>query len=161
MKKTTYHSELAFSLNDRLFINALDGVTDAQAAERISDHNNPLIWIATHTLFARYNALAMLGSRVENPYNHLFGDFRPYDANDTFPKLDALKTEWKEVAAMMKDALAAVSEEHLAAACPVKNPTGDFSFGGFIAFFASHESYDIGQIAFLKKYYTGSAMKYD
>ena len=34
------------------------------------------------------------------------------------------------------------------------------TFGGTIAFLTQHESYDIGQIAFLKKYHTKEAMKY-
>lgn len=160
MKKSTAHSELVFGMNDRLFGNALEGVTDAQAKERLSGHNNPLIWIATHTLFARYNTLNLLGGNVKNPYDEQFGNFRAYDANDSFPSLDALKTEWKTVSAQVKDAFAAVSEEHLAAAAPVQTPIGDASIGGFIAFLAAHESYDIGQMAFLKKYYSGEAMKY-
>lgn len=161
MKKTTYHSELIFALNDRLFISALEGVTDEQAKERISDHNNPLIWIAAHTLFARYNTLSMLGSTVQNPYGEQFANFRPYDPADQFPSLDAIKTEWAKVASQLKDAFAAVTEEHLAADCPLKSPIGDFSFAGTIAFLASHECYDIGQMAFLKKYYTNSPMKYN
>jgi hypothetical protein len=44
--------QLAFilRLNNRLFINALAGVTDEQARQRLSGHNNPLNWIATHTV---------------------------------------------------------------------------------------------------------------
>jgi len=42
----------------------------------------------------------------------------------------------------------------LAADAPFKNPTGDSTIGGTIAFLAQHESYDIGQIGLLKKYFT-------
>ena len=63
MKKSIYPAEIILGLNDRLFINALAGVTDEQAKERLSDHNNPLIWIATHTVWARYN-IAMLCAPV-------------------------------------------------------------------------------------------------
>lgn len=161
MKRSTYQSELVFNMNDRLFINALDGVTDAQATERLSDHNNPLIWIATHTLFARYNLLNLLGDQTPNPYNEQFGNFRAFDPNDKFPTLDALKAEWQQLAPKIKQAFEQVSEAHLAAEAPAKTPVGDFSFGGFINFLSAHESYDIGQMAFLKKYYTGEAMKYN
>ena len=58
------------------------------------------------------------------------------------------------------DALNSVSEDHLAADAPFKSPIGDNTMGGTIAFFAEHESYDIGQLGFLKKYLTKEAMSY-
>lgn len=41
-----YHSEIIFNLNTRLFLNALEGITEEQAKQRISDHNNPVSWLA-------------------------------------------------------------------------------------------------------------------
>jgi hypothetical protein len=161
MAKSIYHSEIMLNMNSRLFINALEGVTEAQATERISDHNNPLIWLATHTVWARYNICAMLGKpAAKNPYDGKFENFKVYDPNDNYPALEETKTEWNKATALLAEALASVTEEHLAADCPLKSPIGDFSFGGTIAFLTQHESYDIGQIAFLKKYFTKEAMKY-
>ena len=160
MKKSIYHSELMLNMNERLFNNALEGVTDAQATERISGHNNPLIWVATHTAWARYNMLAMLGKPAANPFDGKFENFKAYDPNDTYPTLDVVKKEWANASHLLKEALATVTEEHLAADCPLKSPIGDFSFGGTIAFLAQHESYDLGQMGLLKKYHTKEAMKY-
>ena len=161
MAKSIYQSEIIFNMNSRLFINALDGVTNEQAKHRISDHNNPLNWIATHTVWARYNMCMMLGKPVaKNPYDGLFENFKPFDPTHAYAGIDELKSEWEKATALLKDALLSVSEEHLAADCPLKSPIGDFTFGGTIAFLAQHESYDIGQIAFLKKYFTKEAMKY-
>ena len=156
-----YQSELIFNMNERLFLNALDGVTDNQAKDRISENNNPLIWIATHTVWARYNMLTFLGKPAKNPFEGMFEGFRPYDKNDKYQTLDALKAEWKKASILLRDAIHAVSEEYLAADSPLKSPIGDFTNGGTIAFLAQHESYDIGQIGFLKKYYTKEAMKYN
>lgn len=156
-----YHSELIFNLNSRLFLNALAGVTEEQAKERISEHNNPLIWLAAHTVWARYNSCAMLGKPpAKNPYDGLFENFKPFDATTDYGTLAKAKEEWQKATDLLKEALASVTEEHLAADCPLKSPIGDFSFAGTVTFLAQHESYDIGQIAFLKKYYTKEAMKY-
>ena len=81
-------------------------------------------------------------------------------AADNYPSLETVKTEWKNASQLLKEALQNVTEEQLAAQAPFKNPMGDFSNGGTVAFLTQHESYDIGQIAFLKKYYTKEAMKY-
>lgn len=156
-----YQSELIFNMNERLFLNALDGVTDKQAKERISDNNNPLIWIVTHTVWARYNMLFFLGSPAKNPFDGLFENFKPFDKNDKYPTLEVVKTEWKKVSSLLRDAVQSATEEHLAADSPLKSPIGDFTNAGTVAFLAQHESYDIGQMGFLKKYHTNDAMKYN
>jgi hypothetical protein len=162
MAKSIYHPQLIFNLNSRLFVNALAGVTEEQAKERISDHNNPVNWLAAHTVWARYNTCAMLGRPAEkNPFDGLFEKFKPFDAATDYGTLAQAKAEWEKATALLNEALAGVSEEHLAAECPLKSPTGDFSFGGTVSFLAQHESYDIGQIAFLKKYFTKEAMTYN
>ena len=161
MAKSSYQSEIILKMNSRLFLNALDGVTDEQAKIRVSDHNNPLNWLATHTIWARYNMCMILGKpAAKNPYDGMFENFKPFDPSFTYPTLAHNKEEWNKATALLESALASVSEEHLAAECPLKSPIGDFTNGGTVAFLAQHESYDIGQIGFLKKYLTKEAMKY-
>ena len=161
MQQSIYHSSLIFNLNSRLFINALDGVTEEQAKERISDHNNPLNWLAVHTVWARYNICGLLGMPVDNPYNGLFEGFKPFDPNYKYATLAEAKAEWQKASDLLKEAMENVTEERLAAEAPFKSPAGDYTIGGTIAFLAEHESYDIGQIAFLKKYFTKEAMSYN
>ena len=161
MSKSIHPSQIIFNLNDRLFINALRDVNEEQAKERITGHVNPLNWIASHTVWARYNALMFLGAPVNNPYKDLFENFKAYDSSLNYPSLAEVKDEWKQVSGLLNDALNSVSEEQLAANAPIKNPGGDFTNGGTIAFFAQHESYDIGQMALLKKFFTKEAMSYN
>ncbi len=161
MTNSIQHSVLILNMNERLFINALEGLTEAQAKERISDHNNPINWIAAHTVWARFNVLAFLGKPEQNPFDELFQGFKPYSEETTYPSLETIKAAWHKASALLKGAIQSVSETHLAAESPIKSPIGDPTMGGTIAFLAQHESYDIGQIAFLKKYYTKEAMKYN
>src|SRR5687768_10465505 len=106
--------ELIFNINERLYLNSLEGVADEQASERISPNTNPFIWIATHTVWARYNTALMLGVRVENPYQGMFENFKAYDPADKYPTLDVVKEEWKKSSKALREALEKVSEEHLA-----------------------------------------------
>ena len=160
MNRTISHSTLMLNMNERLFLNALEGITAEQANQRLSPHNNPIIWIATHTTWARYNMLMFLGKPAKNPFEGKFENFKPYNEADNYPSLETVKAEWKNASQLLKDALQNVTEEQLAAEAPIKNPIGDFSNGGTIAFLTQHESYDIGQMAFMKKYFTKEAMKY-
>ena len=161
MKKQLYYLELIFNLNERLFINALAAVTDEQAKQRLSDHNNPLNWLATHTAWARYNMAGLLGQAVENPYNGYFEGFKPFEESMKFDPIEKIKEEWNKASVLLRTGLATVTETHLAAEGPFKNPAGDQTIAGTIAFLAQHESYDIGQMALLKKFLTKEAMSYN
>jgi DinB superfamily len=161
MNKSIAQSQIIFNMNDRLFLSTLQGVTEEQAKERIIGHVNPVIWIGAHTVWARYNALMFLGAPSGNPYNDLFENFKAYDVSLNYPSLAEVKDEWKKVSGLLKDAIANVSEEHLAADAPIKNPIGDFTNWGTVTFFAQHESYDIGQLGLLKKFLTKEAMSYN
>ena len=161
MKKTTYPLEVIFNLNERLFNNSVAGITEEQYKERISEHNNPINWLAAHTVWSRYFMLVFLGKPVSNPYQELFDNFRAYDASLKYPSLSETKAEWGKATGLLKDAIQHVSEEHLAADAPSKNPSGDFTNGGFLDFLAQHESFTIGQLAYLKKYFSKEAMSYN
>ena len=90
----------------------------------------------------------------------MFENFRPMDDTMQFPSLNTIKEEWKKASDLLKECLASVTEEHLASDAPFKSPIGDPTMGGTIVFLAQHESYDIGQVAFLKKFLTKEAMSY-
>lgn len=160
MNKPIYFLEIIFNLNTRLFNNTLAGVTEEQSEERISGHSNSFKWVATHTVWARYNTLMFLGKAVQNPYPGLFENFKPYDTADKYPSLEEIKKEWQKASELLKEALSSISDEVLSADSPLKSPIGDNTNAGTIAFLAQHESYDIGQLGFLKKYLTQEAMSY-
>jgi hypothetical protein len=161
MKRSIHPLQTIFNLNQWLFNNALLGISEEQARERISEHNNPVNWLAAHTVWARYFMLMFFSKTVANPYAALFDNFKPYDASLDYPSLSETKEEWQKVTQLLKEAVESVSEEQLAAEAPIKNPSDDFTNGGTLAFLAQHESYTIGQLSFLKKYITEEAMSYN
>ena len=161
MKKSIYQSEIIFNMNERLFLNTLAGVSDEMAKERISEHNNPFIWVATHTVWARYNSAGLLGKPGNNPYKGLFEGFKPFDESMKFPTIEEIKSEWGKASLLLREGIMTVSEEHLEGPAPFKSPIGDDTMGGVITFLAQHESYDIGQMGLLKKFHTKEAMSYN
>lgn len=160
MISSVYQSALIFHLNTRLFRNALKGVDDDMAKIRISDHNNPLSWLGTHTVWARYNTCELLGMKTDNPFKGLFEGFKPFDPAYPYPSQEVILAEWDKSSVLLEEALEKVTDEYLAGPAPFKNPTGNHTLLGAITFLAQHESYDIGQIAYLKKFVTKEAMSY-
>ena len=65
MNNSVYQSKIIFKMNERLFKSTLEGLSEQQAKERIAGHVNPVNWIASHTVWARYNTLMFLGKPAE------------------------------------------------------------------------------------------------
>ncbi len=162
MKKSLYYLELLLNLNERvgfsirLLVSQKIRLGNASAIQIILQSGS------LPTLFGRARIWqCFCGKPGNNPYNGLFENFKPYEESMQLPTLESVKDEWKKASQLLKEAFALVSEEQLASDAPFKNPTGDFTIGGSIAFLAQHESYDIGQIGFLKKLLTNEAMSYN
>lgn len=148
-------------LNERLFINALENITHEQAKERLTEHNNPINWLSNHILWGRYKILELLGkTEHKNPYMGLFENFRPYDEDIKLNQIEYIKEEWSKVAILINEALETVTEERLAEEAKSVTPIGISTIFGSLSFLVWHESYHLGQVAFLKKYYTTEPMKF-
>ena len=160
MAKSNYQAELIFNLNSRLFKNTFAGMSEEDAQKRISDHSNSFSWIAAHTVWARYMIVAFLGNPQPNPYDDLFKGFKPYDDAQKYPSLEEISAQWNTASGFLQDALKTVSEEALAGESPIKSPIVENTNLGTVTFLAQHESYDIGQLGLLKKYFTNEAMSY-
>ncbi len=104
--------------------------------------------------------LLFLGKPEKNPYDELFTNFKAYSSLLSYPSVEEIKMQWGRVSKLLEEALHAATDEQLQAESPLKSPIGESSNGGTFAFLVQHESYDIGQMAFLKKFLTSEAMKY-
>jgi hypothetical protein len=147
-------------LNTRLFLNALEGVDDAAAQLRPSDETNSMIFIACHLLDARGFLAGLVGIEYRHPYKEIF------DAADSFaelrelPPLEGLRTAWRDVSSLLAERFPALSDDELRRESTLKFPVEDTSVLGVIAFLLGHESFHIGQLAILRKYYGLGSMSY-
>jgi len=150
-----------FNMQTRLYLNALEGISDTEANTRNSDQVNHIKWIAGHVLNTRLNFLSKIaGLPHDESYVAQFGRGSTLDLNAEYPALEELKAKWHDSASAISAGLAAIPEEVLAAEAPSKTPIGDDSIRGLIAFLVSHEAYHIGQLSILRKMNGKEAMSY-
>ena len=161
MQPSVYPLSLIFKVNTRFFTNAMKDISTDHWTEKTDEYLNPLCWVASHIVFARYLALVFLDKPVHNPYEELFANFKGYDSALSYPSPDEVREEWTKVTALLNDALETASPEVLQMESPVKTPTGDFTNIGTLAFMAQHESYHTGQLAMLKRHVTSMPMSYN
>jgi hypothetical protein len=141
----------SFRMNANLLEKSLEGINAAEWQACPSESSNPLIWIAGHIVWARSRALALLGTEWTKPWLALFARGVKPASGAECPTSDEVIAAWREVKAALDTALENVSAEALSAPAPERIPSFDGKLGGTISFFANHESYHVGQAAYVRK----------
>jgi uncharacterized damage-inducible protein DinB len=113
---------------------------------------NSVYWILGHLVWSRAFALGLLGKPWSRPWLPLFGrGAKPADAG-VYPSAEEVVEAWREVKPALDAALESITSEALAAAWTEKAPSFDGRLSGFIGFMATHESYHVGQLAYLRRW---------
>ena len=138
--------------NDTLLTRSIDGLTPSEFLSRPSDTTNSVFWIVGHTVWARSMALKFLGSMWTKPWLPLFARGAKIETADRYPPLDEVLAAWKDVSTTLAKAMEEAPSEAMEAAAPEKSPSFDGKIGGMVSFLAYHETYHVGQLAYLRKW---------
>jgi uncharacterized damage-inducible protein DinB len=142
----------SFRFNADLLDKSLEGVTAEEWGRCPCESSNSLTWIAGHIVWARSRTLAMMGTEWSKPWLPLFArGSKQAEAGDC-PSSDEILAAWNEVKAVLDGALENASAEKLNAPGPERVPSFDGKLSGTIAFMANHESYHVGQAAYLRRW---------
>ena len=141
-----------FHTNDQLFHRALDGIDREHLLQRPHDGSNSLIWIAGHATTSRASLTKMLGESVENPWSELFKRGATIDSNVSYPEIQEIVSLWEDVTEKLMTRLKALTDEELAQPATFPVPAGDKTQRSAIVFLNYHETYHIGQMAYLRKW---------
>ena len=150
-----------FSLQTRLFLNVLEGVTDEHAKQRLGSNTNHIAWIAGHIVSTRYQLGYVLGLPLREPFPEFFERGKGLDNSISYPHINDLKRGWNEISEMLIDKLKTFEESDLLAEAPIPVPTNRQDMLGFISFFAHHEAYHIGQIGISRRIMDYPPMRYN
>ncbi len=140
-----------FKINTGLFKKTIDGIPPDRLLERPGDDSNHLLWIAGHVVVHRAKVIKILGEEWSAPWEELFFRGAKLTTAEWYPGIDELVQVWDDVSGRLSSSLAGASPEALAE--PVsKGITLDGKVSGQIAFLALHETYHVGQMAYLRKW---------
>lgn len=146
------HANL-FAVNSFLVNKALDGLSDDQIWTRPGERSNSIGWILGHLTWARLGLLRMLGGEnVQVPGGKIFERGVELADRSAYPATADIVAALKEINAKLKARMEVVDEATLAAPSPRDFPTPDKSIRGAAAFLCFHESYHVGQIAYIVKW---------
>ena len=114
--------------------------------------SNSILWIAGHIVWARSRALATLGSQWSRPWLPLFARGSKQAEASLYPSPEEVVEAWRDVRSTLDAALESAAPEALSASGPDKAPSFDGKVSGFLGFLATHESYHVGQVAYLRRW---------
>jgi uncharacterized damage-inducible protein DinB len=141
-----------FALNTGSLQKAVADLTPAQWLTRPGDHSNHITWIVGHVIWARQIIITRVGGSWSCPGLEPFARSAKLDAAASYPAPEALLALWRDSAAALDATLSALTPEALAAPAPPGPPSQDGKVSGFIAVLAWHETYHLGQIAYLRSW---------
>lgn len=141
---------MIFAFNDRFVVPALDGLTQQELWRALTPHNNPLLWIVGHVVQTRATVLGMLGEHVDTGWGKLFDRGARIGDPGQYPSGSEVAKAMGEITPRLHAALARLGPEQLNRPASLPIP-GITTLTDELAFFALHESYHVGQLAYVRK----------
>jgi len=150
-----------FDYHTKMFLNALDGISDEDAQSRMGTKANHMAWIAGSLVYQRQMIANSAGVDVKQTSAKLFENNKGIQDNVTYPSLGELKDDWNKISPLLSKALSNMSEEEMNGPDPFKMPGANFTFfDTAVVFSIDRESYCLGQLGLYRRLLGYDAMKY-
>jgi uncharacterized damage-inducible protein DinB len=151
---------MLYRLNSDLLLNCLDGVADEEAQTRLEAGGNSITFLASHLTDSRHFLCARLECPLVNPLARYLADVRSIADIREWPTLEEIRSAWLAVSGHLQGVLAELTAEGLSQSNVHRFPVEDTSRLGMIAFLLQHDSYHLGQVAFLRRQLGKPPMSY-
>ena len=141
---------LTFAFSDSFVLQALEGLTHEELWRRLTTFNNPLLWVAGHIVQCRAMVLQMLGEQADTGWGSLFDRGAKIGDPKNYPSGPEVARMMREISPRLHAAIAALQDEQLNRPASLPIP-GIKTLTDELAFFAMHDAYHVGQLAYVRK----------
>ncbi len=148
-----------YDMHTTFFANALDGISDADAHNRLSTKANHVAWLTGSIVQHRFEIANALNVDGKQAAHELFHNNKGIQDNITYPPLSEFKKDWDMISLLLRDALANVKDEKLDESFEMM-PNMRMTYYDLITFIIYREANIIGQIALWRRLLDYEAMKY-
>lgn len=147
-----------YQVNSSLVKRALKDLSTRQISNRPGPDANSMHWILGHLVVSRYSILQMLGSELRHHYGEVFSKGAEAREEDEYPSVESLLEEWNQLTQELSNRLEMITEEDLVKSIDRKLPGVESNVLGGITFLHFHESYHVGQLAYIRKLHNQSQL---
>ena len=141
---------LIFAFSDPFVHQALEGLTPEELWRPLTTSNNPLLWVTGHIVQTRAMVLQMLGEQVDTGWGTLFDRGAKVGDPKNYPSGPEVARVMREISQRLHTALGALQDEQLSRPASLPIP-GLKTLTDELAFFALHDAYHVGQLAYVRK----------
>lgn len=143
----------SFKTNSSFLKQGLSGLSDEDWCKRPNEHTNSIQWIVGHLAWSRAMVLARLGDKWKLPWMDMYARGAKCVDSPDAPTPKALMEAWDESCTRLNAAIESASEELLDSPAPQPGPpSADGKLTGIINFMALHETYHVGQAAYIRSF---------
>jgi DinB family protein/activator of Hsp90 ATPase-like protein len=142
---------LQLKLNGGLMKSALDGLSPADWWHRPTERTNPILWIFGHVVATRASLAGMLGDPIETGWDKKFARGAELLPAEQYPPVQEIERVNRDAVDRLKQRFAALTDDELGGPPTVSTLPGVTTLAEQLAFFAFHESYHVGQMAYVRK----------
>jgi hypothetical protein len=147
-----------YKINTDLFRKALKMASSSDMHKRPNDKGNSFLWVVGHLTAYRFLVAQLLGIKDEFPLANLFKyGAEPVDPS-VYPGFEQIKNEWENITAKMLARLVEVPDEVLAEERSHDIPGVEKTVEALVCFMQLHESYHIGQLAYINRLHGGERL---
>jgi hypothetical protein len=139
-----------YQRNNALLKKGIDGLTAEEWRLRPNDSSNHMLWIVGHVVWTRSVLLNFLGTSWTRPWLSLFARGAKLDEAAAYPTPEEAMLAWQETSELLTAAMEGAPDEVLDKPSPQGIPSADRKVSGVVNFLAHHETYHIGQVAYLR-----------
>jgi uncharacterized damage-inducible protein DinB len=147
-------------LNTDLLLNSLEGLSELEAQARLPGGGNSLSFLAAHLTDTRHFLASRLGQPLANPLTAYLAEARGIEDITAWPSLPELRAAWCAVSAHLGTVWDRLSAADLARPNAHRFPLPDRTQLGLITFLVQHDTYHVGQAAFVRRQLGKPAMSY-
>ncbi len=148
------------NLNRRLLKNAVEEIDDELAEKRINQNTSSIKFLLCHILDARYFLASIVGNNDVCPFKDVFEKVQTIEEFNQYPSILNLMESFEDISEKISVQFSIISNNDITKQLKNKFPIEDRSVLGGITFLVEHESFHIGQIGFIRKYFGLNPIKY-
>lgn len=155
-----------YEYHSKLFRNALDGISDKDAQNRLGTKANHVAWIAGSLIYQRQVLANAIGLSVTQRAEGLFKaengqGFKGIQDDVQYPALAEYLQDWDTISSALQQGLTQMSDAEWQGPDPFAMPEGQYTFMDSFTFCVDRESYCIGQIGLYRRLLGYEAMKWE
>ncbi|TKC06558.1 DinB family protein [Pedobacter polaris] len=149
---------ILFDMHTNYYCNAIDGISDDDAQQRLNTKANHIAWLAGSLVQERYELANIFGLTLKAEADDLFKDHKGIQDTAKYPSLAAYEKDWKKITPILREKLVNATEEQLDKV--LEYPGMSFPVFEMVSFDIYREANCIGQIALWRRLLGYDAIKY-